>query len=230
MRWSIYREHPDIVAIKHILPGSRDRQVFYAVESSVHAGAYLVDAKSGKIHWKVNREDDPRWTHAHRGWVADIWAGSPGLEMITNRDGHLMNDEVLFASDGRILVNPFEPGWWPVNWTGGAVRDLMSLDGKRIGSFDGSKVAASGPGPLAGASGRCGMVADLAGDFRDEVVCTAVAADGGPVLRVYTNLSPAGTRGVTRTASREYRLWLARNMGGGYASYFEWEPEQPTAP
>lgn len=29
--------------------------------------------------------------------------------------------------------------------------------------------------------------------------------------------------GVTRTSSCEYRLWLARNMGAGYASYFEWE-------
>jgi hypothetical protein len=29
---------------------------------------------------------------------------------------------------------------------------------------------------------------------------------------------------LSRTQPREYRLGLARNMGGGYASYFEWEP------
>jgi hypothetical protein len=183
-----------------------------------------VDAKTGQIIWKINREDDPRWSHAHMGWVADIWEGSPGIEMITNRDGHLIKDQVLFASDGKILVNPFEPGWWPVNWTGAATRDLMSLDGKRIGRFDGKSVVANGAGPLAEGTGRCGMVADLAGDFRDEVVCTGIAGDGGPVLRVYTNLAPVNNRSVTRTASREYRMWLARNMGGGYPSYFEWEP------
>ena len=41
---------------------------------------------------------------------------------------------------------------------------------------------------------------------------------------VYTNITPNDKREITRTASREYRLWLARNKGGGYASYFEWEP------
>jgi hypothetical protein len=58
VRWSIYRLHPDIVSVKRMLPGGKDRQVFFAVESNIHAGAYLVDARSGKIIWKVNREDD----------------------------------------------------------------------------------------------------------------------------------------------------------------------------
>lgn len=44
-------------------------------------------------------------------------------------------------------------------------------------------------------------------------------------MLVYTNVEPIGRREVTRTASREYRLWIARNGGAGYTSYFEWEPE-----
>jgi hypothetical protein len=43
-------------------------------------------------------------------------------------------------------------------------------------------------------------------------------------LFVYTNTDPLDRREVTRTASHEYRLWLARNLTGGYGSYFEWEP------
>lgn len=225
VRWSIYREHPDIVAIKHILPGARDRQVFYAVESSVHAGAYVVDARTGKIHWKLNREDDPRWQHAHTGWAADIWAGSPGLELLTNRDGHAAEDQVLFAADGRILLNPFPKGWRPVNWTGGAARELMSADGRRLGRFTGTGVEPlPQPGPNEMKSGSCAMTADLAGDFRDEVVCIGKTAEGAQALFVFTNTEPAARREVTRTASHEYRLWLARNWGGGYPSYFEWEP------
>ncbi len=226
LRWSIYRQHPDIVAVNHILPGVRDRQVFYAVESSVHAGAYLVDAKTGKIHWKVNREDDPRWTHAHVGWAADIWDGSPGIEMLTNRDGHLAQDLVLFSAGGRILANPFPPDWRPLNWTGGPTRDLISGDGSRLGRFDGKTVV---PLDIVGpneSGGSCRMVADLAGDFRDEVVCFGKTDNGAPALLVFTNIRPADRRELTRTANREYRLWVARNMGGGYASYFEWEPPQ----
>jgi rhamnogalacturonan endolyase len=220
VRWSIYREHPDIVAIKHILPGSKDRQVYYAVESSVHAGAYLVDARTGKIIWKVNREDDPRWTHAHTGWAADIWEGSPGMEMLTNRDGHLAKDLVLFSAEGKILMNPFPQGWKPVNWTGGKTRDLISGNGTQLARFTGKGVAPlAGTGPNEAGKGGCSMVADLAGDYRDEVVCMA----DGKVL-VYSNIEPAEGREITRTANREYRLWLARNIGGGYAAYFEWQP------
>lgn len=220
MRWSIYREHPDIVAIKRILPGSRDRQVFYSVESNVHAGAYVVDAKSGRIIWKSNREDDPRWSHGHTGWASDIWEGSPGIEMYTNRDGHLVKDTLLFSATGKVLAEPFPTGWRPVNWTGGPVRDLISGDGKQIGRFNGKEIVVL-PGAMANEStGACGMTADLAGDFRDEVVCVS----GGKVM-VFSNIQPLDRREVTRTGNREYRLWLARNMGGGYASYFEWEPE-----
>lgn len=225
VRWSIYRQHPDIVAVKSIFGNPKERQVFYAVESNMHAGAYVVEAKTGKILWKVNREDDPRWTHAHIGWAAKIWDGEPGMQMLTNRDGHAAQDTVLFSSTGKILANPFPRGWRPVNWTGGPVRELMSSDGKRFGRFDGKTVvqipeltANELPG------GNCWMTADLAGDYRDEVVCDGKTAEGNPAVFVFTNITPAPHREITRTASREYRLWLARNRGGGYANYFEWEP------
>lgn len=224
LRWALYRGHPDIVAVKHILPGLKTRQVYYVVETSTHAGVYLVDASSGKLIWKVNREDDPRWTHGHVGWASDIWQGSPGLELLANRDGHEAKDQVLFSADGKILLNPFPPGWRPVNWTGAAVRDLMTATGKQLGRFDGRGVtstAAAGPNEL---NGSCPMVADLAGDYRDEVVCVGRTAEGAAAVMVFTNIEPVGRRELTRTASREYRLWLARNWGGGYASYFEWEP------
>jgi len=68
------------------------------------------------------------------------------------------------------------------------------------------------------------MVADLAGDFRDEIVCDGRTKEGSPAIFIFTNTEPINRREITRAASREYRLWLARNMGGGYASYFEWEP------
>jgi hypothetical protein len=61
----------------------------------------VVDAKTGKIIWKANRETDPRWIHAHMGWAADIWEDSPGMEILTNRDGHTVRDTVLFSADGK---------------------------------------------------------------------------------------------------------------------------------
>jgi rhamnogalacturonan endolyase len=230
VRWSIYREHPDIVAVKHILPGTKERQVYYVVESAVHAGVYVVDARTGKIHWKVNREDDPRWTHGHIGWAADILESSPGMEMLANRDGHDANDSVLFDAQGKILMNPFPKGWRPADWTGGVARDMVSSDGRRIGRFTGMGVEERRDVAGVGLQGMsCWMSADLWGDYREELVCDGKTAEGNPAVFVFSNTAPAPRRDITRTASREYRVWLGKNRGGGYAGYFEWEKDEPTS-
>jgi rhamnogalacturonan endolyase len=222
VKWALYRQHPDIVAVKRIIPSLPGRQIYFAVESGTHAGAYVVDAATGKVIWKVNREDDPRWTHAHIGWAAKIWDGEPGMQMLTNRDGHLAKETVLFASDGKILMEPFPSQWRPVNWTGGAVRDLMTSDGRRLARFTGKAVEElPEAGPNEGGAASCFMGADLAGDFRDEVVCTGRNKAGEQAVFIYTNIAPTARRALTRTAEREYRLWIARNAGAGYPSYFE---------
>jgi rhamnogalacturonan endolyase len=225
VRWSIYRLHPDIVAIKHILPGTAKRQVYYAVESSTHAGAYVVDADTGKLHWKLNREDDPRWGHAHIGWAADILASSPGYEMLTNRDGHPAEETVLFSAAGEILASPFSNRHRPMNWSGGAARDLVDTGTGELARFDGKQIVKTGERLNAGVP-QCRFIlaADLLGDYRDEVVCAAKLDGGGEEFLVLTNTVMPERRELTRTSSREYRLWMARNIGAGYASHFEWEP------
>jgi rhamnogalacturonan endolyase len=221
MRWSIYREHPDVVAVYDFLPEYPGLEVFYAVESNMHAGAYLVEAETGKIIWKVNREDDPRWTHAHTGWAADIWDGSPGLELFTNRDGHLIKDTVLLSTRGKILLEPFPPEFRPVEWDGDATRELISNDGRTLAEFDGKAVVKIGATPSEVEGGRCVTVADIAGDFRDEVIVVGPTHEGGRGVFVYTSTAPIQSRQVTRTADRDYRLWMAHNLTGGYWSYFE---------
>ena len=220
LRWSLYRQHPDVVIINRILPGARNRQAFFGFERELDAGVYLVDARTGELIWKVSREDDPRWVHVQIGWASNIWEGSPGLEIMANRDGHTEKDMALFAAGGKILMDPFPPGWQPVNWVGAGVRDLMSADGSRLGRFTGHGVeplTAQPPRPAGKAA--CIMAADLAGDFRDEVVCADEHA-----VSIYTNASPATRREPARLSNREYRLWTARNIGAGYSAYFEWEP------
>lgn len=229
LRWSLYRGHPDHVQVKHILPGLAGRQVYFSVETRDNAGAYLADALTGKIIWKVNHDDDPTWVHSHVGWAADIWEGSPGLEMLANRDGHTAKDLVLFSSGGKILLEPFPTGWRPANWSGGAVRDLISIDGERLGRFNGRGVdLLATPGPSQRQGSTCVMAGDLVGDYRDELVCSGKDTDGAPALFLYTNTGPIAKREVTHSASHEYMLWIARNFGGGYNAYFEWQPDAAT--
>jgi hypothetical protein len=61
---------------------------------------------------------------------------------------------------------------------------------------------------------------DLAGSISGKVV------DPQDAVLVYTNTAPVARREVTRTANREYNLWLTHNLCAGYGSYFEWEPSK----
>ena len=222
LRWSIYRQHPDIVSIHDYLPERPGLEVFYIVESSVHAGVYMVDANSGEVIWKVNREDDPRWTHGHSGWTADIWAGSAGIECVSNRAGHNDRNLILFSADGRVLLEPFPYGYVPLEWDGDPTRELWDGERRTIGNFDGKQiVAAAGPGPLLPERGGVMMVADLYGDFRDELIVSTTDDEGKRAIRVITAHQPAGQRYLTPTESLDYRLWLGRNMGGGYRSIYD---------
>jgi rhamnogalacturonan endolyase len=222
LRWSIYRQHPDIVSIHDYLPERPGLEVFYIVESSVHAGVYMVDANSGEVIWKVNREDDPRWTHGHRGWTADIWSGSPGIECISNRAGHNDRNLILFSADGRVLLEPFPNGYTPLEWDGDATRELWYPRDRSIGNFDGREVIpASEATPVLPNGGSVLMVADLYGDFRDELVLSTTEADGRRSIAVVTATQSIGHRYVTPTESLDYRLWLGRNMGGGYRSIYD---------
>ncbi|MBN2008385.1 SUMF1/EgtB/PvdO family nonheme iron enzyme [candidate division KSB1 bacterium] len=222
IRWSIYRQHPDVVSIHDFLPERPGLEVFYVVESNAHAGAYMVDANSGEVIWKVNRDDDPRWTHGHVGWTADVWDGAPGIECISNRAGHNDPNLVLFSAHGKILLEPFPNGYYPIEWNGDPIRELLSDNGHRIGSFNGTCVVDyddEEPNKLKNSSLM--MVADLYGDFRDELVLTTSTANGRRAITVVTALKPIKKIFMTPTELLDYRLWLARNMGGGYPSIYD---------
>jgi len=222
LRWSIYRLHPDIVSIHDYLPDRPGLEVFYIVESSVHAGVFMVDANSGQIIWKVNREDDPRWKHGHTGWTADIWEVSPGMECVSNRGGHGDRNLVLFASEGKVLLEPFPYGYKPLEWDGDLTRELLSDQNNKIGNFNGKEIVSTIAGqPDLPDNSQVMMVADLYGDFRDELVLSVTGEDGKKFIAVIAAMHPIDYRYVAATEGRDYRLWLARNMGGGYRSIYD---------
>jgi hypothetical protein len=111
-----YRQHPDLVSIQDYLPDRPGLEVCYVIEANMHAGIYMVDANTGQVIWKQNRENDPAWTHGHIAWTSDIWDGSPGLEAMTNRSGHTDFHFQLFSADGKLLLDPFPRNWSPVEW------------------------------------------------------------------------------------------------------------------
>jgi rhamnogalacturonan endolyase len=227
LRWALYLQHPDIISIHDYIPGRRGLEICFIVESNMHAGIYVVDANTGEIIWKNNREEDPLWSHGHIGWTSDIWDGSPGMECMTNRMGHNDRTYLLFSSEGKKLSDEFPVGFTPLEWDGDPTRELLGTQGKVIGNYDGKEIVlADGvtPNPIPNSSIVFGnFTADLCGDFRSEIIVSATDTDGRRAIMVVAAPEALDKRYITPSEDIEYRLWLARNLGGGYGSVFEYE-------
>ena len=183
----------------------------------------MVDANNGEVIWKNNREDDPTWTHGHKGWTADIWSGSPGMECMANRAGHDDKTYLLFSSEGRRLSDQFPVGFSPIEWDGDQTRELLGDNGKIIGNFDGTEIVPVPdvfPNPVPGSTVQ--MTADLCGDFRSEIVISCIDTDGRSAIMVIGAPDYINKRYLTPSRDIDYRLWLARNKGGGYGSVYEY--------
>lgn len=221
LRWSIYKMHPDVVSIHDHMPDHPGLEIFYLVETNAHAGAYMVEAASGKILWKSNRDDDPVWSHGHMGWSADIWEGSPGIECLFTRAGHKDSNLLLFSADGHKILEHFPTGWTPLEWDGDATHELINTSDFTIGDFDGKQIVPKTEGnPHPPEHSALLMVADLCGDFRDELVVSGTTSSGEPVISVVTATAPITTRYLAPSRTLDYRLWVSRNMGGGYAAVY----------
>lgn len=222
-RWSIYRQHPDIISIHDYLPNRPGLEVFYIVESSVNAGVYMVDANTGEVIWKNNREDDPQWSHGHSGWTADIWDQSEGMEAVSNRSGHGDRNLLLFSSDGRKIMESFPTGYTPVEWDGDNTRELLGDNGKLLSEFNGTEVVPlKGVVPNPVPNTQLIFTADLAGDFRSEMVVHGIDSVGRKMVMVVAATEPISKSFVSPSEERDYRFWLSRNLGGGYGSVYEY--------
>ena len=101
-------------------------------------------------------------------------------------------------------------------------RELLSAGGSRIGNFDGTQVVeVPGVRPNPVPNSDLLMVADLCGDFRDELVLGLRTEDGNDAVGIVTATESIGWRYLAAWENPDYRLWVGRNRGGGYASVYD---------
>jgi hypothetical protein len=143
---------------------------------------------------------------------------------MTNRMGHNDRTYLLFSADGKKISETFPVGYTPLEWDGDNTRELIGENGTVIGKFDGKKIVLlpnEVPNPVPGS--KVEFVADLWGDFRSEIVISATDTDGRRAIMVLTASNPVDKKYISPRQTLDYRLWLARNKGGGYGSVFEYE-------
>lgn len=195
--WSNGLGHPDLFYPADIIPERPGLEIAYGYEDRQKAnGIQVADARTGKMIWG---HPDPT-THIHDwGLFADIDPANPGYEfygaeqnrtlgqfLYSARDGKLLSKEDL----GSITLRPFY-------WLDGPQK-VYHVFNYRSNSFAFRKYKEEGT--LGEFPGRLIAVADVLGDWREELIL----ADNG-VLRIATTTVPSTTRHVTLMQDPLYR-------------------------
>ena len=206
--WSTGYGHPDKCFVTDVNPARPGMEIFYAIEDwhDDGTGVCLVDARTGKTIWGIGQ----RTCHVGDGMVADIDPSLPGLECFaTESSKGGSTDRYLFSADGKRLGRRQDvPGCrnW-IFWDADLLRETFG--GGRFWSRQISIVKYKGPTLTSGIEGSIIMMADILGDWREELI-TVLPGE----LRIYTTTIPAKDRRVCLMQDPVYRAEVAhRSMG-----------------
>ncbi len=202
--WTTGKGHPDAHYYGDIDPRRPGMELAYIVETRQRkeGGIHLLDPVTGQFLWQLGEPT----VHVHScGMCTDIDPLQPGLEIYgADADDHKVTEHRwLLASDGKVLKSgkavDFSFGvpsaWWDADLQREIARGQMS-------DYEGGVVSERLEGAVV-------LVADVIGDWREEVLTTVKGE-----LRVYTTPVPAMDRRVCLMQDVAYRQRTAMNAMG----------------
>ena len=198
--WSIRKGHNDHGYVGDIDPNRPGLEAYYGIETRqpLRGGMCLADAATGKILWQWDKPT--RHVHA-TGMCSDIDPIVPGMECYSaDADGHkLTDDRWMWAANGEVLSRGLEFGFniRTAYWDADLQREI--LRGSSITDYKGGRHAAR-------IEGRLALVADVLGDWREEIVTTVPGE-----LRIYSTTIPAMDRRVCLMQDPIYRSDVTMN-------------------
>lgn len=215
--WSTGLGHSDKAYLTKMNPEFDGMQVFLVSEpwQTDGRGVMMADAKTGKQLWKI---DQPTY-HVGDGMVTDFDPTKPGLECFASEDKKGgSTDKYLLTSNGEKInsTNEEVPGcrnwvWWDAD----LLRETIDGSNNRWGAgstSDGRKqsvVKEKGAELTNGIQGDIIMIADIAGDWREELI-TALPGE----IRIYRTNIPARDRRKTLMQDPIYRSYVLQRSQG----------------
>jgi rhamnogalacturonan endolyase len=189
--------HGDAMHLGDLDPDNQGLEVWEVHENGGAAYGYeLHDAKTGKILWGTKTGNDNG-----RGLAADIDASSRGHEMWSSAGG-------LFSCKGKPLTSAKPSINFRVYWDGDLLDEL--LDGTKISKWNGNGTTtlldATGCASNNGSKSNPMLVADLFGDWREEVIWRTTDSKA---MRIYTTTTPTANRMYTLMHDPVYRNAVA---------------------
>ena len=188
--WGTGLGHGDRFYLSDIDPDRPGLEVWYIIEEPhPKNGVNLRDARTGDLIFGTN--EATRDNQLAGALVGDIDPNYPGMEC--------WGDKFFFSSQGRIIEGPVPPQNELVWWDADLLREIHA--GGTISKWKGATLAKT--------QGSVQLVADLFGDWREEIVTFASGE-----LRIYSTAIPATDRRVTLMQDPLYRNDVThRSMG-----------------
>ncbi len=196
--WYTGLKHNDAGYMADIDPSHPGMEIFYGIEArSQKNGVCLVDAATGEIIWGF----DGKTTHVHsQGMVGDIDPSYPGMECYAG-EAKGGDQYFLYSAGGKRLsdkdMGSLTPR--PVWWDADALKEVNINE--HLLKFRGDT--------LLKIEGKVVMVADIIGDWREEIVTNLPGE-----LRIYSTNIPADNKKICLMQNRQYRLGAANSSMG----------------
>lgn len=193
--------HGDAIHVAKIDPDRAGLQIFMVHEGGVWCpyGYTLRDAATGEVLAGAPADDD-----IGRGMVGDIDPARRGLAMWTNGDYGLM------ATDGSFL-GPDTPGTnmsirWSADMTTQIIEGTFDEDVTIVDWRRGRLLTAEGTRSNNGTKGNPCLVADIFGDWREELL---VRTADSTAIRIYTSTELTDRKLYTLMHDAQYRVGIA---------------------
>jgi len=192
--WSSGMGHPDHHYVGDIDPSHPGLEVYYGMETAQGLdGCWLADADTGERLWGL----DESTKHVHNtGMCSDIDPRYPGIECYSG-ERDIPEQKWLWTANGELIAKTDMGGLSPrtVYWNGDLQREIIR--GGQIYSYRGAI-------HQTGVAGRLISVADVLGDWREELIMSVPGE-----IRIYTTTMPAKDRRVCLMRDPIYRMDVA---------------------
>ncbi len=205
--------HGDALHVSDINPDRPGLEIWSVFEASAWApyGKALRDAATGEvIHGEYTGNDEGR------GMIGDVVRGERGLET-WNRN--------LKAADGKVISSNTPGTNMNIKWDSDMTTQLINGSGNATPTIDdwenGRLLTADGTRTNNGTKGNPSLVADVFGDWREELL---VRTEDSSAIRIYTNTEVTDRKMYTLMHDIQYRTGIAWQNGSynqpAYPSFY----------
>jgi len=201
--------HGDAMHVTDIDPGRPGLEIFTVHENGTSApyGMAMRDARTGEVLFGSYSGRD-----TGRGMIGDVLPKVPGIESWASMPG---GSEALglHTAQGRVLPGAIPGTNQSIRWSADLTTQIVNGAGDVTPTIDdwrrGTLLTAEGTRTNNGTKGNPSLVADILGDWREELL---VRTTDSSAVRIYVSTEPTRHKLYTLTDDPQYRVEVARQQ------------------